>query len=335
MRRRRRCGAAAVLVGLCWACAASVDAAEAPQTYAARDSLAPAAESRPDARECLAGLTWKPAEFTVSCEPVSDADYQALVRFPSPLDTGDAVNDRVALLWHRPPGDDLQTPRPTLIVVHESGSAMPVGRMFARAFAAKGFHALMIQLPHYGFRKRDGVRPDGERFLLAMRQSIADVRRARDAAAVLPGVDARRISVQGTSLGGFVTATTAGLDRGFDQVFIMLAGGDLEGLVLRGEKEAADLRRRLAEAGYTGEKLKTLMQAIEPTRLAHRLDPERTWLYSAEQDKVVPLENAFVFAKAGGLPETHHLRLWGDHTSTIIYFPVIINHVVERLSPAP
>jgi predicted peptidase len=309
---------------------ASISAAE-PVTFAARDSLAPGEESRTDARAALADLTWKPGPFDVSLTPAEGADHQAVIRFPSAIDTRDEINDRVALLWHKPADVAADELRPAVVVVHESGSAMPVGKLFAKAFAARGFHSFLIHLPHYGLRRRDGVRPDCQSFLLTMRQGIADVRRARDAVAVLPGVDPQRITLQGTSLGAFVSSTTAGLDRGYDAVFLMLSGGDLYGMLQNGEKEAAQLRQRLEQAGYTGDKLRDLLNIVEPTRLAHRLDPQQTWLYSAEQDRVVPLENGLAFKRAAGLADDHHVRLWGDHTSTIVYFPVIVDHVAQQI----
>ncbi len=303
--------------------------------FTVRDTLGEPMASRDDARQCLQGLCWKPAEFAVTVEVAENAEHHAVVRFPSPIHTGDEINDRVALIWHRPANSDVNKPLPAMVVVHESGSAMPVGKLFARRFADKGMHAFLIHLPNYGLRRRDGTKPTGEKFLLAMRQAIADVRRARDAVACLPGIDPQRISLQGTSLGGFVTATTAGLDRGYDQVFIMLAGGDLYGLMESGKREAAELSQRLADAGYSGDKLRDLMWTIEPTRLADRVDRQKTWLYSAEQDTVVPMANALAFKKAAGLDDDHHIRLPGDHISTIVFLPVILDHVIKQVGVTP
>jgi dienelactone hydrolase len=209
---------------------------------------------------------------------------------------------------------------------------MPVGKLFARLFAGQGVHAFLVQLPNYGLRRTAKQKPTGDQFLVAMRQGIADVRRARDAVAVLPGVDPTRISVQGTSLGGFVASTAAGIDRGFEQVFIMVAGGDLHSMLLRGQREAAELRERLEQAGFTGDKLRELMWAVEPTRLAGRLDPQSTWLYSAEYDTVVPMANALALKNAARLPDDHHMRLPGDHVTTIVYVPMILDHVVKRIT---
>jgi dienelactone hydrolase len=306
-------------------------------TFAARDSLQIDADPSPDAEECLQGLRWNPEEFTVTVDVHTGDGPYAWVRFPSPVPSGDETNDLVALEWYAPknPEGGLIS-APAVVVVHESGSRMEVGRLFAKALYAKGFHAFMIQLPYYGLRRPKNLdTSDGSRFLTVMKQAIADVRRARDAVAALPQVAPRRVSLQGTSLGGFVAATTAGLDRGYDQVFIMVAGGDLPGLIMSGQREAAELRNRLARAGYEGDKLRSLLHAIEPTRLAHRIDAERLWLYTAKDDQVVPRSSSLALLKAAGLADDHHVELWGDHYRVIVYFPVIVDHMTRRLREPP
>ena len=281
----------------------------------------------------LAGLRWTPGEFPITVESATKPDEPSVIRFPSPVPTGDEVNDRVALIWRKPINVDDDQLRPAIVVVHESGSAMPVGTLFAQSLAAQGVHTFMIHLPNYGLRRREGTRPSGESFLLTMRQAIADVRRARDVAATMQGVDPQRVALQGTSLGGFVSATVAGLDQAYDAIYIMLAGGDLVSLLANGEKEAAQLRERLSKAGYSGDKLTEMLQFIEPTRLGSRMAGERIWLYSADQDRVVPLANTLALKSAAGIPDERHLRLPGTHTSTILFFPVIVKHVVEHLPP--
>ncbi len=117
-----------------------------------------------------------------------------------------------------------------------------------------------------------------------MRQAIADVRRARDAVASLPLVDDAHIALQGTSLGGCVSATSAALDHSYDSVFLTLAGGNIFDLIQNGKKDAAKVRQKLNQAGFSGEQLKAIVHPIEPNRIAHRLQPERTWLYSGTYD---------------------------------------------------
>jgi len=308
--------------------------AEEPQVYSAHDTLQISADDSPAATASLDGLKWEPGEFTVTVQPQTGDGPHAFVRFPSAVPTGDATNDLVAMEWYAPKTESGELAKvPAVVVVHESGSRMEVGRIFAKAIYAKGYHAFMIQLPFYGLRKpKDIDTSDGSRFLPVMKQAIADVRRARDAVAAIPAVDAEHIALQGTSLGGFVAATTAGLDRGFDQVFIMVAGGDLLSVINGGRREAAELRQRLAKAGYEGDKLRELVAAIEPTTLAHRIDAERMWLYTAKDDQVVPIASALALQQAAKLDDDHHIQLWGDHYKVILYFPVIIDHMVSQLA---
>ena len=114
----------------------------------------------------------------------------------------------------------------------------------------------------------------------------------------LPVVDRSVVGLQGTSLGGFVAATVAGLDHGYDRVFILLAGGNLQEVLFNGSKEVERARKKLAAAGVTDKQIKEFAARVEPLRLAHRIHPEETWLYSGQLDKVVPPRNSLALAKA-------------------------------------
>jgi dipeptidyl aminopeptidase/acylaminoacyl peptidase len=306
------------------------------QTFQAKDTLAVAPDSNRDAQDCLDCLIWKPGEFAVTCKVPEHALPLQLVRFPSPRPSGNAANDLVALEWYAACDEEGRVTRaPAVLVIHESGAGMQAGRLFARGLQAYGLHAFMIHLPYYGERRTQGVDWERVDFRAAVFQSIADVRRARDAIAVLPYVDASRIGVQGTSLGGFVTALAASLDHGFSSVFVMLAGGDLADVIRNGKQDTAKLRESLAKAGYTDDKLKEVLRAIEPTRIAHRLDARRTWIYSGELDRVVPIQNAEALARAAKLDDAHHVRVAADHYSAILYFPRIVKEVAEHLKAVP
>ena len=299
--------------------------------YSARDTCQRGTDDDAQAQQLLDDLFWTPAEFTVTAVSDEGESYEKLVRFPSPRPDGDSDNDVVSLEWYQPTGADDGSERPAVLVVHESGSRMSAGRMFARSLRNKGLHAFLIHLPYYGDRRGSGGRADIANFVTTMRQGIADVRRARDAVAVLPGVDGAHVSLQGTSLGGFVSALSGSLDGSFDCVFLMLAGGDLWSMLENGARDTAKLRERLREAGFEGDALRDLLWNAEPLRLAHRLDPETTWLYSAIDDDVVPLENARQLAEAIKLDAAHHPRLPGDHYSVALFFTTIIDHVAEQI----
>jgi cephalosporin-C deacetylase-like acetyl esterase len=210
---------------------------------------------------------------------------------------------------------------------------MTVGRMLARGFGGQGMHAFLVQLPGYGARRAGETKLD--RALPSMLQGIADVRRARDAVMAIPVVDRSVVGVQGTSLGGFVTATVAGLDHGYDRVFILLAGGNLQDVVLNGARDAAKARAKLAAAGVTVERIKDIVRQVEPLRLAHRINPATTWLYSGKFDEVVPPRCSLALAQAAHLPEGHHIELATNHYSGIAYLPQVVEgirrHMMEPL----
>lgn len=301
--------------------------------YPARDSLQPMADDSADARSCLDNLLWNPAEFEVTVQRPAFDEPHAIIRFPSPAPSGVAQNDLVALEWYAPKTDDGQIAKaPAVVVVHESGRKMEVGRMFAKAIYAKGFHAFLIHLPYYGLRRPANFdQNDGSKVVPLFKQGISDVRRARDAVAAIPYVRSDHIALQGTSLGGFVAATTAGLDRGFDQVFIMVAGGHLYEVLMNGARDAVEMRKKFEAAGYSDEKLRSLMAMVEPTRLAHRLNPKTTWMYTGKSDQVVPWKCALALQQAANLPEDHHVVLWGDHYRAVLFMPVIVEHMAERI----
>ena len=304
--------------------------------FQARDTLAPGPDSSADARECLAGLTWKPGRFQVRCETPTDGRGEVLLRFPSPVDTGNMANDKVAVEWYVAGMNTGPAKRSrAVVVVHESGRGMTVGRLFAATLRKEGLHAFLVQLPGYGHRGGPGGRLPPDELFDRLRQAIGDVRRTRDAIAALPLVDTSHVSLQGTSLGGFVVATSASLDAAYDSVFVMLAGGNLYEMINNGKRDTASVRRKLTEAGITGERLKKLTLSIEPTRVAHRLDPKRTWLFSGIRDTVVPMESALALARAARLPTNRHVKMPTDHYTGIVLLPSMCRLIAKQVKTLP
>ncbi len=303
-------------------------------TLTAKDTLETKGEPDAAVAECLAGLAWKPATFNVRCVGKTEqADW--LIRFPSPLPSGDAVNDDVAMEWYVARDQNKEPIKaPAVIVVHESGRGMMAGKVVCNGLRNNHFHAFLVHLPGYGERTSEFT-ADTKAMLPGLRQAIGDVRRARDAAAALPNVDASSISLQGTSLGGFVAATAAGLDRGFDRVFILLAGGDLAQVILTGEKDAAGIRKRLLAAGITEHGIRAQTNTVEPLRIASRINPQRTWLFSGRDDEVVPPVCSDAWAKAAQLPQDHHEIMPVGHYTAAFLFPSVMGQIVNLMRDRP
>lgn len=319
------------ILATCALTAADSDQLPIGKSFTAKDSIALPADASEDAVECLNGLCWQPTEFSVSCIASERRGIDAVVRFPSAAPTGFAVNDTVNVEWYAVKSETgvLQR-KPAMVVVHESGRGMTVGRMVARGLRDRGIHAFMVQLPFYGERRPAAVSVNDRGFAEVMQQGIADVRRARDAVAALPGVDTTMISLQGTSLGGFLSATTAGLDPAFQNVFILLAGGNLPQLIETGERETAQVKRMLASQGFTGERMRKLLNRFEPNRLAHRINAKHLWLYTATYDTTVPPIHAESFARACNLPESHHIHMPATHYSGVIFLPMVLDQIATR-----
>lgn len=305
--------------------------------FAAKDTLLCDRDENEDTRRCIDGLAWAPAPFEVRCEDALPHFGDALVSFPSPIASGDPTNDRVTIEWYLARNKENEPiEAPAVVVVHESGSRMPIGRVFARGFQSADVHAFLIHLPYYGSRRTGKERPSADAAFKAMRQAVADVRRARDAVAALPFIQNGNVSLQGTSLGGFVSATSASLDsgqqdRGYENVFLLLAGGNLMDVIQSGQKDAAKFRQKLQQSGLSIHQLESVVMQIEPMRVAHRLDPQRTWLYSAEFDQVVPMKNALALARTARLDSSHHQRLLGNHYSGVIYIPFVLAAMAEKI----
>ena len=305
-----------------------------PLSIPATDSLTALEDESTDAVKCVEGLLWEPTSFVATFEQSDRPDRgDILVRFPSPIATGDERNDQVAMEWYIA-RDDISRPRQAraVVIVHESGSQMTVGRLFARSLRMQGLHTFLVHLPHYGERRTGKKRPKHVNMIRILQQSIADVRRARDVVAALPFVDPSHIALQGTSLGGFVSATAGSLDDGFDSVFLVLAGGNLFELIQNGKKDAAKVRQELADAGLKGQQLKDAIDRIEPMRVAHRLAPTRTWLFSGTLDTVVPIENAIALANAIPLAPSHHIQMLANHYTGIIYLPMVLGEIQQQVT---
>lgn len=311
--------------------------------HTASDSLGSPRDAAAAADRMLRRVAYEARRFEVSVRPLNGASHggaDALVTFASPLPSAEGVSsedsdaepaDTVRLEWYAarsPQGHPLNAP--AILVLHSIDRRLVFGRAIARHIAGQGVHAFVMQMP--GFADRSTAAGlVGRHFFDRMVQAAADARRGRDAIAALPHVDGQRVSIVGVSLGSFVTASAAAIDNAFDRVFLLLAGGDLYGLLRNGSREAAHLRRMLNHHGYRGEKLKQLCDEVDPVHLAHRLDPAVTWLYSARFDQVVPAASARALANAAGLAEDHHRWLGTGHYTGMLFLPRILDHVAAEI----
>ena len=133
------------------------------EIFPATDSIASVRDENADAQACLDGLLWNPERFDVVLEDSVNGRGDFLVRFPSPKPGKDSCNDNVWLEWYVARAESGERCRaPAVVIVHESGSGMDVGRLIARGLNAHHLHTFLIHLPFYGQRRPSDRRAGAE-----------------------------------------------------------------------------------------------------------------------------------------------------------------------------
>jgi dipeptidyl aminopeptidase/acylaminoacyl peptidase len=154
------------------------------------------------------------------------------------------------------------------------------------------------------------------------------VRRARAILAARPEIDRGRIGITGISLGGILTALSAGVDGGFARVAPILAGGDLAAITFHA-RESRKIRAMMQAKGMTQDDAATVFAPVEPTHFAARIDPSRCLMINAADDEVILRENTEALHRALGRPQI--VWLPATHYTALTYFPLMQKTVIEFL----
>lgn len=314
-----------------------------PGAFEVTDQPGDLSDPNPSAARMLAGIAWQPERFQVEIASAASPragkllgrhDPDARLRFASPAprnQPGSDNVDRVTLDLHaardRTTGQIACAPAMLVLDILQ-GNNMVAG-FVARSLARRGIHAAVMHMPFTGLRRAPGQTDyDWREFLPSLHQAVTDARRSRDVLAALPFVQGK-VGIQGTSLGGFVSAIAAALDDAFDPVVIALAGVDVYRVLQNGRIDAAKVHRRLCDAGHDDLTLRRSLWKTEPLRIAHRLSPHKTWLITANRDQVVPAYHSDLLARAANLPASHVKRFPGCHYSVALCAPFVLN-AIER-----
>lgn len=251
-----------------------------------------------------------PAKYECEIDPPEDLTAQFVrsrVRFPSPKVTETTENNTVHMEFYLPKTPKLGKKAPAVIVLHILGGDFPLARSFCHVLADRGVVALFLKMPYYGERRPEGsskrmVSHDPRETLEGFTQAVLDIRRAADFLARREEVDPEKIGIFGISLGGITGGLAAGVEPRFQNVCLLLAGGDF-GRVAWESKEVEKARRYWLELGKSKEEFIETLRPIDPLTYAESLRGRRMLMLNAKEDEVIPPECTKVFWKAAGEPE--------------------------------
>lgn len=283
-------------------------------------------------------LPWEPFPWTLTPAPEL-GERGHLLAFPSAVAGETEENNTVTCkVWM--PKKGAPSPRPGVVLLHYLRGTFRPMEDAARYFAAKGFVAMLVYMPHYGPRaaadreKRRQMISDNVAGTVAnFRQAVLDIRRAGDWLRSREGVDPGRVGIFGVSLGAVVGALVAGVDTRFTRVVLVAGGGGLPAIVMHESRETKEMRRRLIEGGWTPEMLETALAPVEPLDVAFRVHPSNVLLINATGDQVVPRECTDKLAAALGGPRVRWIK--ADHYTIAIALADILKESVEHLSKRP
>lgn len=214
------------------------------------------------------------------------------VNFPSSVETKYAENNNVRLKVFIPA--DATGPVPAVVILHYWGATdLELESAMAREMNAMGVAGVVMTLPYHLSRTPKGSRsgemalqPDTRELFAMMKQSVLDVRRTADWIQARTEFDHTKIGLAGTSLGGIVAALGYGIDSRFVCGGFVLAGANLAKILWSSSKVVSQ-REVLRRKGYTEDRLRSELAAIEPSAYLNPADTRPTVVIAARQDTVV------------------------------------------------
>ena len=211
------------------------------------------------------------------------------VTFPSPVVTPHENNNTVHCEYFRPVTHGKRT---AVVVLHILGGDFELSRLFCRTLAHHDVGALFVKMPYYGPRQQPGidrrmVSRNPRETVAGMTQAVLDIRRAAAWLADQEDVDAQRLGIFGISLGGITSALAASAEPRFQNVCLMLAGGDM-GRIGWDSPELADSRQNWLDAGGTRESFFEIVRPIDPVTYASNLHGRRILMLNARHDETIP-----------------------------------------------
>jgi dienelactone hydrolase len=261
--------------------------------------------------------------------PNAGVDVSTLT-FPSAVKSPIASNNTVYAEYYKPRSAGKH---PTVIVLDILDGAQVVARSQALWLAQHDIAALVVVMAHYGPRREPGSKErllstDIEKSVANVRQTVLDCRLALAWLETRPECDAKNFGVLGTSLGSFVGGIFGGAEPKVRSVNLLLGGGALVESFSE-HPIAVVLAPIFRLAGVTPEKLKKLIDPIDPITYADGLKGKRLLLIAAKNDDVVPPSAMKRLWEAVGKPEA---MIWVEatHVGSALYTFQMMRAVIKN-----
>lgn len=200
-----------------------------------------------------------------------------------------------------------RAPRATVLAVHGFGMGTPrldAWALFAEAWYGRGLDVALLTLPHHGARAA-GARFSGQGFADPsparvhenVRQAVHELHVVR---AWLRATSDRPVGLLGLSLGGYLSALTAGLVDDLDFVVPMVPPVCFGELAWR---MAGD--RRPSSADRDRAELRALFRLHSPLAFPLRIDRQRALIVAGRGDRIVPPEHPHALWEHWDRPVIH------------------------------
>jgi pimeloyl-ACP methyl ester carboxylesterase len=212
--------------------------------------------------------------------------------------------------------------RPVVICLHGWGAGQPWidERAFVISYLLRiGLDAVLFQLPFHGERAPVQARRSGSLFLTshlvrtneAFGQAVFDLRQL---AAWLAAGGAPAVGVLGMSLGSYVTALWAGLDRELAFAGALIPAVSM-GSLWWSHGRGSDQQRAAQKAGVSAELLDEVFAVHAPLSRPPLLARERLFIAAALGDRITPPEQARQLWRHWGEPSAVWLK--GGHLAQV------------------
>jgi dienelactone hydrolase len=224
-----------------------------------------------------------------------------------------------------------------VICLHILDGNYELARILCASLASRGVPAVMFKLPYYGERALPGgtraLARNAGRFAEAMSQAFVDVRRTVDMLAARPEIDPERIGIAGISLGGIVSAAAAGGEPRLERAALILAGGDLLGIIHHA-RETAELSRTLRGLP-DAQRLDVERAIVAADPLTHaaglrgRAMAGKVLMINATEDEVIPPTATRKLATALGMADRVDWLAGLGHYTAMTRLPEVVRQTVD------